>query len=115
MWAQAVCSATYIDSKGAEQSIELTHWLSEVPKNIQNMIIAQKEKEFELMAMYGIDKFGEPVQPDDFPPPDTAIEPESETLEQDYASDFCERYGLPPDCESWPFDKLFQALLDLRK
>ena len=53
MWVQAVCSATYIDSKGAEQSIELTHWLSEVPKNIQKMILAQRQKELELMDKYG--------------------------------------------------------------
>ena len=53
MWVQAVCSATYIDSKGAEQSIELTHWLSEVPGNIQKMILAQRQKELELMDKYG--------------------------------------------------------------
>ncbi len=81
MWVQAVCSATYTDSKAAEQSIELTHWLSEVPKNIQKMIITQKEKDLELMEMYGIDKFGKPVQPEDFPEPeptDPCYPPESD-------------------------------------
>ena len=107
MWVQAVCSATYTDSKGAEQSIELNHWLSEVPKNIQKMITAQKEKELELMEMYGVDKFGEPVPPE---PIDPCNPPEP--LE---TSDFCERYGLPPDCESWSIPDLMQAIWDSQK
>lgn len=79
MWVQAVCSATYIDSKGAEQSIELTHWLSEVPKNIQRAIIAQKELELELIAIYGVDKFGELVKPEPVIEPKPVIKPKPES------------------------------------
>jgi type II secretory pathway pseudopilin PulG len=117
MWVRAVCSATYTDSKGQEQSIELNHWLSEVPKNIQKMITAQKEKELELMEMYGIDKFGEPVQPEDSPElerkPIDPCDP-SKPPETPY-SEWCVSYGLPPDCETWPIDQLLRALGEARK
>lgn len=198
MWVQAVCSATYVDSKGEEQSIELTHWLSEVPKNIQKLILAQRQKELELMDEFGIpgsysdeqiaefavdmdisvrdatmllenmtmleaakvialaqktgltldeaikalnmspDKIsdfifsmtGIPASeipiildevdkiPDVFPDPEPVIEPEPvepEGPEETEYSDWCVSYGLPPDCETWPIDKLLQALLKAKE
>jgi type II secretory pathway pseudopilin PulG len=32
IWFQAICSAQYTDTEGEEQTIELTHWLTEVSK-----------------------------------------------------------------------------------
>ena len=212
MWLQAVCSASYTDSKGIEQEIELTHWLTKVPANIQKMILAQREKELELMDKYGepgsysneqiedfalemdisvresrllldnmsmyqaakvvalaektgltlaeaikamnmspdevpeyifgitgispgkipeiIDEIDNEVPPEAFPPPDNVMGPEPddfpepETPEPDIVdppvepqdtSGFCAKYGLPPDCESWPLEKLLKALLELRQ
>ncbi|MHC4640388.1 MAG: hypothetical protein ACYS32_02000 [Planctomycetota bacterium] len=50
MWIQAVCSAEYTDSEGEVQTIELTHWLTDISKAQMLQILAQKEKEKELLA-----------------------------------------------------------------
>ena len=45
MWIQAVCSAEYIDSEGEIQTVELTHWLTDVTKAELLKILAQQEAE----------------------------------------------------------------------
>lgn len=45
MWIQAICSAEYIDSEGQVQTVELTHWLTDVSKAELLQILAQQEKE----------------------------------------------------------------------
>jgi type II secretory pathway pseudopilin PulG len=45
MWVRAVCSAEYIDTEGKEQTVELTHWLTDVTKEQLLQIMANKEKE----------------------------------------------------------------------
>ena len=45
MWIQANCSAEYIDSEGQVQTVELTHWLTDVSKAELLKILAQKEEE----------------------------------------------------------------------
>jgi prepilin-type N-terminal cleavage/methylation domain-containing protein len=58
MWLQAVCSATYTDSNGEKQTIELTHWLTELSDRDKQLIQKQREKELEYMQQYGLDEFG---------------------------------------------------------
>ena len=50
MWIQAVCSAEYTDSEGEVQTVELTHWLTDVSKAQMLQILAQREREKELLA-----------------------------------------------------------------
>lgn len=50
MWIQAVCSAEYTDSEGEVQTVELTHWLTDVSKAQMLQILAQKEREKEQLA-----------------------------------------------------------------
>lgn len=45
MWIQAICSAEYIDSEGQVQTVELTHWLTDVSKAEMLKILAQREEE----------------------------------------------------------------------
>jgi type II secretory pathway pseudopilin PulG len=42
-WIRAVCSATYSDANGQPQTVELTHWLTDVPENVAQQM--QKDKE----------------------------------------------------------------------
>ena len=80
MWLQAVCSATYTDSKGEKQTIELTHWLTELSDRDQQLIQKQKEKELEYMEQYGLDEFGfEEIEPFGPTGPETDWPPEPVT------------------------------------
>ena len=45
MWIQAICSAEYTDSEGQVQTVELTHWLTDVSKAELLQILAQQEEE----------------------------------------------------------------------
>jgi len=45
MWIQAVCSAEYTDTAGELQSIELTHWLTDLTKEQLIKIIEQRQED----------------------------------------------------------------------
>jgi len=45
MWIQAVCSAEYTDSAGEQQTVELTHWLTDLTEEQLLEIIKQRYKE----------------------------------------------------------------------
>ena len=45
MWIRGVCSAEYKDAEGQDQSIELTHWLTDLSKEQLLQMINQEEKE----------------------------------------------------------------------
>jgi type II secretory pathway pseudopilin PulG len=45
MWIQAICSAEYTDSEDQVQTVELTHWLTDVSKAELLKILAQREEE----------------------------------------------------------------------
>jgi len=47
MWIQAVCSAEYIDSQGEVQTVELTHWLTDLSKQ-QLLALMNRMQEEEL-------------------------------------------------------------------
>lgn len=48
IWIQAVCSAEYTDSAGELQTVELTHWLTDLTK--EQLIQLMQEKQKELSA-----------------------------------------------------------------
>ena len=50
MWIQAVCSAEYTDSEGEVQTIELTHWLTDLTKAQSQQLLAQQERDREMLA-----------------------------------------------------------------
>ena len=45
MWVQGVCTAEYTNSKGKVQTIELTHWLTNVSKQQVIQILDQQQRE----------------------------------------------------------------------
>ncbi len=45
MWIQAICSAEYTDSEGQVQTVELTHWLTDVSKAQLLQILAQQQED----------------------------------------------------------------------
>ncbi len=50
MWIQAICSAEYTDSENEVQTVELTHWLTDVTKSQLLQILAQQQDEIEKLA-----------------------------------------------------------------
>lgn len=50
MWIQAICSAEYTDSENEVQTVELTHWLTDVTKSQLLQILAQQQDEIEQLA-----------------------------------------------------------------
>lgn len=50
MWIRGVCSAQYLDSEQQEQTVELTHWLTDVTKDQLLQIEQRDEKELEDLA-----------------------------------------------------------------
>ena len=53
MWVQAVCSAEYTDSKGEPQTIELTHWLTNLTEEQIQQILEAREMLEEMLAEKG--------------------------------------------------------------
>ena len=45
MWIQGICSAEFDDSEGEVQTVELTHWLTDVSKAELLQILAQQQEE----------------------------------------------------------------------
>jgi hypothetical protein len=50
MWLRGVCSAEYIDSEGQEQTVELTHWLTDLTKNQLLDVMSREDEEGQLAA-----------------------------------------------------------------
>lgn len=50
MWIEAVCSADYTDTEGQTQTIELTHWLTDLTKEQVLQILGEMEEERERLA-----------------------------------------------------------------
>ncbi len=49
MWIRAVCSADYTDTAGQTQTIELTHWLTDLTKEQEQQLLNQQNKPTDLM------------------------------------------------------------------
>lgn len=45
MWVEAISTASYIDSAGEEQTVELSHWLTSLSKKMMVQIMEQQQKE----------------------------------------------------------------------
>lgn len=50
MWVRAVCLAQYNDDAGEEQTIELSHWLTNISKEQLLEIMERDEKDLEMLA-----------------------------------------------------------------
>jgi len=50
MWVRGVCTAQYEDAAGEEQTIELTHWLTNVTKEQMLQLLEREGKATEMLA-----------------------------------------------------------------
>ena len=89
MWIRAVCSASYSDSTGERQNIELTHWLTDVTKTQMQQIIDQQKREAEYLD--ALEEMGL-EEPDQTPDTDETEEPTEKP----------EDNTIPPIPDTWP-------------
>ena len=75
MWVRAICSAEYRDMDDEVQTVELTHWLTNLTKSQLIQIAEEKRKQEELLAERGE---GEEAELDE-----TGKDEEAEQKEQD--------------------------------
>jgi prepilin-type N-terminal cleavage/methylation domain-containing protein len=54
MWVRAICSASYTDSTGETQTIELTHWLNNLTNTQIRQINDQKKREQEYLDQFDL-------------------------------------------------------------
>lgn len=59
MWIQAICSTEYTDSAGEVQTVELTHWLTDLTKSQLLQILAQRQEEQEQLTGQAIETLEE--------------------------------------------------------
>jgi len=55
MWVQATCKASYLDSEGEEQTVELVHWVSGLTDQQIDRINRENEKLREWLSEQGYD------------------------------------------------------------
>jgi len=103
MWIQAICSAEYTDTAGNLQTIELTHWLTDLTKKQLLQIMEERKKEKERLAEEGEEEKDEdrPDEPNEPNKPDEPNEP-NKPDEQDDEEKICgytweELYQMDPD------------------
>lgn len=51
MWIRAVCKTTYTDSKGKSQSVELEHWITNLPPALVKQILDYQKAQQEYLAL----------------------------------------------------------------
>lgn len=92
MWVQATCSAEYTDTAGELQTVELTHWLTDLTKKQLLEIIEQRHLEKQRLA-------------------------EEETEPDKPAAEECDGLWIGGECYPWDvlnnmdFDELWKLLM----
>ena len=46
MWVRAVCLAEYVDAEGENQTVELTHWLTDLTEQQIQQLMQQEQEQF---------------------------------------------------------------------
>ena len=62
MWMEAVCSATYPDTNNEQQTVELTHWLTDLTKEQVLKILDQQTREAEFMDQTQYEEYISQIQ-----------------------------------------------------
>ena len=98
MWVQAVCSAEYTDTAGELQTVELTHWLTDLTKEQLLEIIEQRYLEKQRLA----EEEAEEEQAEE-EAEEKEKEQEPETPEPE------EPPKLEEDCDALPFCEMIEC------
>ncbi len=99
MWVQAVCSAEYTDTAGELQTVELTHWLTDLTKEQLLEIIEQRYLEKQRLAEEEAEKEAEEAE-------------EGEEAEEEKEPDTPEPEEPPEpeeDCDALPFCEMMEC------
>jgi len=62
MWIRGICSAQYTDTEGQEQTVELTHWLTDLTKGQLLQIMKDERQESEQLASQLIETIEEAAE-----------------------------------------------------
>ncbi|OQA00239.1 MAG: hypothetical protein BWY69_01814 [Planctomycetes bacterium ADurb.Bin401] len=101
MWMRAICVSEYTDSKGEEQKIELTHWLTGLSKKQIMQILEQQQREDEYAESMN-EELPDETQPDEQEdqsenPQEPLPEDQSSEDEYDYEDEYRKAFGPPPE------------------
>jgi len=108
MWVQAVCSAEYTDIEGEVQSIELTHWLTDLTKKQILEIFEQKKREEQELAEWAQDQADEQEESDQADEQDQEEQTQDEQgRDEDKICGYTREELLEMD-----FEQVFQILLN---
>jgi hypothetical protein len=102
MWVQAVCSAEYTDTAGELQTVELTHWLTELTKEQLLEIIEQRYLEKQRLAEEAAEKEAEEEK---------QVE-EEEEAEEEKEPDTPEPEEPEGECDSLPFCERIECYIE---
>ncbi len=112
MWVQAVCSAEYTDTAGELQTVELTHWLTELTKEQLLEIIEQRYLEKQRLAEEEAEKEAEAEEEKQVEEEEEAEEEKEEEKEKE--PDTPEPEEPEMDCDSLPFCERIKCYIDRR-
>jgi DNA polymerase III alpha subunit (gram-positive type) len=108
MWVQAVCSAEYTDTAGELQTVELTHWLTDLTKEQLLEIIEQRYLEKQQLAEEEAEKEAAAEEEEE-----KQVE-EEEEAEEEKEPDTPEPEEPPEpeeDCDALPFCEMMECYL----
>ena len=117
MWVEAVSTASYIDSAGEEQTVELSHWLTSLSKKVMMQIMKQQREEFAWLRQqsdYGDYDFEDDDPFGDDQDDDPEKEPEDEPEDDPWSCPGCDEGDgfwefikcLGEKCGKYPFGRL---------
>jgi len=113
MWVQATCSAEYADTAGELQTVELTHWLTELTKEQLLEIIEQRYLERQRLAEEEAEKeaAAEEAEEEAEEAEEKQVE-EEEEAEEEKEPDTPEPEEPPEpeeDCDALPFCEMMEC------
>jgi hypothetical protein len=103
MWVQATCSAEYTDTAGELQTVELTHWLTDLTKEQLLEIIEQRYLEKQRLAEEEAEEEVEEEAKEE--------QAEEEEKEQEQEPNAPELEEPETDCDSLPFCERIECYL----
>lgn len=109
MWVQAVCSAEYTDTAGELQTVELTHWLTELTKEQLLEIIEQRYLERQRLAEEEAEKEAAEEEKQVEEEEEAEEEKEEEKEEEPDTPELEEPPEPEEDCDALPFCEMMEC------
>lgn len=111
MWIQAICSAEYADTTNDTQSVEFTHWLTNLTKTQLLQIIEEKQKEKEQSAKQDEDEQDEQDEQSNQEDEQAKQDQQDEQEQEDkQAKDEIEEPEM--NCDALPYCEMFKCHLE---